>query len=125
MTQPLAKKPAPAAPIAPRRPHSFTAHGITVTDDYAWLKDARWQEVLRDPAILDPDIRKYLEAETDYTEEFFATIEQCLTSDGVAGLQAICLPDDRWERGKHTKDFISRLKLGVVFTRRFHPPGNV
>jgi oligopeptidase B len=39
-----------------------------VTDDYAWLKDARWQEVLRDPAILDPDIRKYLEAENDYTE---------------------------------------------------------
>ena len=57
-----------AAPIAPRRPHSFTTHGITVTDDYAWLKDARWQEVLRDPSILDPDIRKYLEAENDYTE---------------------------------------------------------
>ena len=64
----LAKKPALAAPIAPRRPHSFTTHGITVTDDYAWLKDARWQEVLRDPSILDPDIRKYLEAENDYTE---------------------------------------------------------
>ena len=57
-----------AIPIAPRRPHSFTTHGITVTDDYAWLKDARWQEVLRDPSILDPDIRKYLEAENDYTE---------------------------------------------------------
>ena len=39
-----------------------------MTDDYAWLKDARWQEVLRDPSILDPDIRKYLEAENDYTE---------------------------------------------------------
>ena len=39
-----------------------------MTDDYAWLKDARWQEVLRDPGILDPDIRKYLEAENDYTE---------------------------------------------------------
>src|SRR5882757_1104744 len=56
------------APVAPRRPHSFTAHGITVTDDYAWLKDAKWQEVLRDPAILDADIRQYLEAENDYTE---------------------------------------------------------
>ena len=58
----------PAAPIAPRRPHSFTTHGITVSDDYAWLKDPKWQEVLRDPAILDPDIRRYLEAENDYTE---------------------------------------------------------
>jgi oligopeptidase B len=56
------------APVAPRRPHSFTAHGITVTDDYAWLKDANWQEVLRDPSILNADIRKYLEAENGYTE---------------------------------------------------------
>ncbi|HYI29264.1 MAG TPA: S9 family peptidase, partial [Bradyrhizobium sp.] len=56
------------APVAPRRPHTFTTHGIAVTDDYAWLKDANWQEVLRDPSVLDPDIRKYLEAENDYTE---------------------------------------------------------
>jgi oligopeptidase B len=55
-------------PIAPRRPHSFTSHGITITDDYAWLKDPNWQEVLRDPSVLDPDIRSHLEAENDYTE---------------------------------------------------------
>src|ERR1700751_3746610 len=52
----------------PRRPHSFTTHGISVTDDYAWLKDANWQEVLRDPKLLDADIRKALEAENAYTE---------------------------------------------------------
>ena len=57
-----------SAPVAPRRPHSFTTHGITIVDDYAWLKDADWQEVLRDPAILSGDIRRYLEAENDYTE---------------------------------------------------------
>ncbi|MES2751182.1 MAG: S9 family peptidase [Pseudomonadota bacterium] len=56
------------APVAPRRPHSFTHHGITVTDDYAWLKDDNWQEVLRDPSVLKPDIRAYLEAENAYTE---------------------------------------------------------
>ncbi|WP_456726168.1 S9 family peptidase [Bradyrhizobium sp. USDA 3397] len=55
-------------PVALRRPHSFTRHGITVTDDYAWLKDANWQEVLRDPGVLNPDIRKYLEEENAYTE---------------------------------------------------------
>jgi oligopeptidase B len=69
VNRPNAKSsPPPAAPIAPRRPHSFTAHGIAITDDYAWLKDANWQEVLRDPSVLDPDIRSYLEAENDYTE---------------------------------------------------------
>ncbi|WP_028351557.1 S9 family peptidase [Bradyrhizobium murdochi] len=68
MTQAAAKKPALSPPVAPRRPHTFTTHGTTVQDDYAWLKDPKWQEVLRDPSILDPDIRKYLEAENDYTE---------------------------------------------------------
>jgi oligopeptidase B len=43
-------------------------HGITLVDDYAWLKDPNWQEVLRDPSVLTADIRNYLEAENDYTE---------------------------------------------------------
>src|SRR5947208_16783883 len=68
LTQPTTKGRSPQAPVAPRRPHSFTHHGITVTDDYAWLKDEKWQEVLRDPKVLDPDIRKYLDEENVYTE---------------------------------------------------------
>ncbi len=67
VTKPITTK-SSTPPVAPRRPHSFTTHGIAVTDDYAWLKDANWQEVLRDPTILDGDIRRYLEAENDYTE---------------------------------------------------------
>jgi oligopeptidase B len=65
VTQTTKTKPSPRAP---RRPHSFTIHGITITDDYAWLKDPAWQEVLRDPGLLDADIRKYLEEENAYTE---------------------------------------------------------
>src|SRR3981189_2957744 len=68
VTQAVRKTGSKAAPGAPRRPHSFTTHGITIVDDYAWLKDANWQEVLRDPGILNADIRGYLEAENDYTE---------------------------------------------------------
>jgi oligopeptidase B len=41
-------------PVAPRHPLQFTLHGITIHDDYAWLKDANWQEVLRDPSLLAP-----------------------------------------------------------------------
>ena len=55
-------------PVAPRRPHSVTTHGITIVDDYAWLKDENWQDVLRDPSILDAEIRRYLEAENAFTE---------------------------------------------------------
>jgi len=68
VTEAPTRKSAPKAPVAPRRPHSFTTHGINVTDDYAWLKDANWQEVLHDPSLLKPDIRAYLEAENTYTE---------------------------------------------------------
>ena len=81
MTQSTNKVP---APVAPRRPHAFTTHGITIVDDYAWLKDANWQEVLRDPSVLDPDIRKYLEAENDYTESLLghtAALQKTLVAE--------------------------------------------
>ena len=53
-------------------------------DDYAWLKDANWQEVLRDPSVLDPDIRNYLEAENDYTESLLghtAALQKALVAE--------------------------------------------
>jgi oligopeptidase B len=81
VTQP--KNPLPP-PVAQRRPHSFTTHGISVVDDYAWLKDENWQEVLRDPSILGGDIRKYLEAENDYTESLLghtASLQKTLVAE--------------------------------------------
>ena len=50
----------PAPPVAPRIPHSFTHHGVTVDDPYAWLRDAAYPEV-GDPAVL-----SYLAAENAY-----------------------------------------------------------
>jgi oligopeptidase B len=45
-------------------------------DDYAWLRAPNWQAVMRDPTVLDPDIRTYLEAENAYTAEIMAgTVE--------------------------------------------------
>src|SRR5690349_12103749 len=58
----------PEPPIASRRDSKRTLHGVTLSDDYAWLKDANWQEVLRKPELLAADIRAYLEAENRYTE---------------------------------------------------------
>lgn len=54
-------------PIAQKRPQIFTHHGQDRIDDYAWLKDKNWQDVMRDPAKLDPEIRAYLEAENEHT----------------------------------------------------------
>ena len=65
----------PAPPTAPKKPTTITLHGRTRTDDYAWLKDENWQEAMRDPDKLDPDIRAYLEAENAYTKALLAGTE--------------------------------------------------
>jgi oligopeptidase B len=49
-------------PIAEKRPHSQTHHGITVTDDYYWLKDQSY------PKVDDKDVLEYLKAENAYFE---------------------------------------------------------
>ena len=49
-------------PIAAKKPHSLTHHGITVTDDYAWLRDPGY------PEVSDPEVLAYLEAENAWFE---------------------------------------------------------
>jgi cyclopropane-fatty-acyl-phospholipid synthase len=44
----------------------------------------------------------------DY-DQYFATIEKCMESDGLAAIQTICVPDRRYERTKNTDDFIRRF----------------
>jgi oligopeptidase B len=63
MTDP---QPTPQPPVAAQRPHSFTRHGVTIDDPYAWLKDPDY------PEVGDPDILAYLEAENAYFEAVMA-----------------------------------------------------
>jgi oligopeptidase B len=62
-------------PVAERRPTSRVVHGETLIDDYAWLRDANWRDVMRDPARLDREIRTYLEAENALAEEWFGELD--------------------------------------------------
>jgi oligopeptidase B len=45
------------------------------SDDYAWMKDANWQQVLRDPSALRTEIREHLTAENAYTKAMLADAE--------------------------------------------------
>ena len=56
----------PTAPRADKKPVTDTRHGITRTDDYAWLRTADWQAMFKDPSTLEPEIRAHLEAENAY-----------------------------------------------------------
>jgi oligopeptidase B len=58
-----------APPVAERRPVFSVRHQIELVDEYAWLRADNWQEVMREPALLAPEIRSYLEAENAFTQE--------------------------------------------------------
>jgi oligopeptidase B len=64
------------APRAARRPSTSIHHGITRVDDYAWLRAANWQAVMRDPRVLDAEIRAYLEAENAYCKSVMTDTEE-------------------------------------------------
>jgi len=51
-----------AAPIAAKKPHSVTHHGITVSDDYAWLRDAGY------PEVTDKEVLAHIAAENAWFE---------------------------------------------------------
>jgi oligopeptidase B len=65
LTRPITRQ---LPPVAERRPSFSVQHGLELVDEYAWLRAANWQDVMRDPSVLDPQIRAYLDAENAYTE---------------------------------------------------------
>ena len=94
----------PAAPRAERRPVSQTHHGVTLIDDYAWLRAENWQEVMRDPEVLDPAIRAHLEAENAYTAAALADtdpLQQALFEEMKGRIKeddsSVPAPDGPWE----------------------------
>ena len=56
------------APEAEKIPLEIEQHGIKRVDNYAWMRDENWQEVLRDPEQLDDNIREHLNAENTFYE---------------------------------------------------------
>jgi oligopeptidase B len=67
---------APEPPVAAKIPHRIEQLGRVRVDEYAWMKDENWQQVLRDPKALRADIRAHLEAENAYTKAVLAGTEQ-------------------------------------------------
>ena len=57
-TQPVPTVP----PVAEKREHSYSRHGITISDPYHWLKDQSY------PTIDDADVLDYLKAENAWFE---------------------------------------------------------
>ena len=74
---------------------------VTVLDDDWRDLTGRFDRVVSIEMIEAVDWRDY--------DDYFATIERCLVPDGLVAVQAICVPDERWERTKNTRDFIKHF----------------
>ncbi len=85
--------PLPAPPRADTRRSTRSAHGLTWTDDYAWIRAENWREVLRDPSRLAPDIRSLLEAENAYADALLAPSAE-LQKELVREMRARLREDD-------------------------------
>ncbi len=60
------------APMAAKKPYTTEFHGVTLTDDYFWLRADNWQEAMREPEKLPDDIKLYLSKENEYYETAMA-----------------------------------------------------
>ncbi|MEO8812831.1 MAG: S9 family peptidase [Caulobacteraceae bacterium] len=69
----------PRAPNPLKKPVRIVQLGRVRVDDYAWMRDDDWREVLRDPARVRDDIREHLVAENAWCATVLA---------GTGGLRA-------------------------------------
>jgi oligopeptidase B len=77
-------------PRADKRPQVSTWHGVSLIDDYAWLKAPNWREVMRDPGVLPADIRAHLEAENAHAAAVMAptaTLQEILFAEMKARIK--------------------------------------
>ena len=112
----------PAAPVARIEPKTITQLGRTRTDNYAWLKDDNWQEVMRDPSVLRPDIRAYLDEENVYREALMAPtralqekIYQEMRGRTKEDDSSVPTPDGPWE-------YYRRFEIGAQHPKYVRRP---
>src|SRR3954470_5408430 len=111
----------PKPPVAPKRPLVIEQLGRVRTDDYAWMKDENWQQVMRDPSALRCDIRTHLEAENAYreamlaqTKDLQATLYEEMKGRMKEDESSLPAPDGPWE-------YYARYEIGgqyPVYARR-------
>jgi oligopeptidase B len=113
-----------APPVAPKRPLRIEQLGRVRVDDYAWMKDEGWQQVLRDPKVLRADVREHLDAENAYTKALLAGTE-ALQAQMFAEMKgrikeddsSVPAPDGPW-------DYYVRYDLGAQHPIHARRPRN-
>ena len=103
-------------PVAKKVPVSTTHHGVTLVDDYAWLRDGQYPQV-EDETVLD-----YLKAENSYFENFMAP-HQALADALFAELKGRIKEDDAsvpYKKGDWLYSW--RFDIGEQYRRWYRQP---
>ncbi|MGZ8362634.1 MAG: S9 family peptidase [Caulobacteraceae bacterium] len=104
-------------PAAPKHPHRIEQLGRVRTDDYAWMKDENWREVLRDPSVLRSGIRAHLEAENAYTAAILKETET-LQAEMFAEMRGRIKEDDGSVPAPDGPfDYFARYEVGAQHPR--------
>jgi oligopeptidase B len=103
-------------PVAVKRPHSATYHGVTLTDDYYWLKDQSY------PTIDDAEILNHLKAENAYFEAQMAP-QAALTETIFQEMKGRVKEDDSSVPQKDG-DYIywSKYEEGAQYRKHYRKP---
>ncbi|MFM7085293.1 MAG: S9 family peptidase [Hyphomicrobium sp.] len=80
-------------PLAKEKEHVSTWHGENIIDPFFWLRAQNWQEVMRDPESLDPEIKSYLEDENAFTDYILSDTKD-LQKTLYEEMKARLKPDD-------------------------------
>lgn len=112
----------PQPPVARIEPKTITQLGRTRIDNYAWLKDENWQQVMRDPTALRADVRAYLDEENAYREAVMAPtaalqerLYQEMRGRTKEDDSSVPTPDGPWE-------YYRRFETGAQYPRYVRRP---
>ena len=112
----------PTPPRPRKEPKRIEQLGRVRIDDYAWMKDDDWQQVLRDPTKVKAEVREHLTAENAYVAAVLA---------GTEGLQARMFEE---MKGRIKEDdasvpdpdgpfeYFSRYEIGAQHPRHLRRP---
>ena len=103
-------------PVAEKRPHTYTVHGITVEDPYDWLYDKSY------PTVDDKDVLDHLKAENAYFEAQMAG-QKALTEALFTEMRARIKEEDSTVPQKDG-DYIywSEFEEGAQYRKHYRKP---
>lgn len=104
------------APRAKRVRTLKHVHGVTLADDYAWLRAKNWQQVIEEPETVPAEIKRYLDAENRYAAHGFRA-SRPLQKQLIAEMRGRMVEDESappWKDGPWL--YYERYRKGAQYT---------